>query len=270
MRESLIKFNAVRLGYGKRVVFNSLNLAVCKGDFLGIVGPNGSGKTTLLRSMMGVLRPQQGEIERAVALRFGYCMQRQFIDTIFPFTVFEIVMMARTRIIGPMKKPGKTDKEKVLYALEIAGISRLVRERFYNLSGGQKQRVLIARALSVEPEFLILDEPTADLDIKAEREILGLIDTLHQKENLTVALVSHELNNVINYARKFIFLNPVRNNSDRSRDALDTKGEGISNGVNRKIPYRVFTRDELNEDLLSEIFETKIKLKEVNGKQIII
>jgi zinc transport system ATP-binding protein len=95
----IIEFKSAKLGYGRKVVFNALNLTIYEGDFVGIVGPNGSGKTTLLRSIMGLLKPPSGEIVRDNSISFGYCMQRQFIDTIFPFTVFEIVMMARAKII---------------------------------------------------------------------------------------------------------------------------------------------------------------------------
>ncbi|MBL7130989.1 MAG: metal ABC transporter ATP-binding protein [Candidatus Omnitrophica bacterium] len=242
--KEIIEFKSVKLSYGKRGVFDSLSLDIYDGDFLGIIGPNGSGKTTILRSIMGLLKPQQGQIIRDKNLRFGYCMQRQFIDSLFPFTVFEIVMMARTKIIRPLKRPGSMDKEKVLEALKITGIHDLASQRFYNLSGGQKQRTIIARALSLEPNFLILDEPTTDLDVKAEREILDLIRALHQKQKLTITLVTHELNEVINFAQKFIFLN-------------------------KKSPHKVFTRDELSEDLLSEIFDTKITVKEIDGQQLI-
>lgn len=243
--KKVIEFTSARLGYGRRKVFDSLTLDIFKGDFWGIIGPNGSGKTTLLRSLMGLLKPQKGLILKDRGLRFGYCMQRQLIDTLFPFTVFEMVMMARTKTIGPLKRPHRVDKEKVLETLRMTGIPHLAAERFYNLSGGQKQRTLIARALALEPNFLILDEPTTDLDIKAEKEIWELIKTFHQKQKLTIALVTHELNNVINYAQKFIFLN-------------------------ERMPYKVFRRDELNEKLLSEIFQTQIKLKKIDGQQIVI
>lgn len=261
-----IEFKSVRLGYGRRKVFEALSLDIYEGDFLGIVGPNGSGKTTLLRSLMGLLKPQRGEIIRAWGLQFGYCPQRQFLDTLFPFTVFEMVMMARTKIIGCLKRPNHADKEKVLEALKTAGILNLASQRFHNLSGGQKQRTIIARALALEPNFLVLDEPTTDLDIKAEREILELIKTLHRKQKLTVALVTHELNEVINAAQKFIFLNPVRNNLPKV-DAMSKAG--VSNRVNKNIPYKIFAKGELSEALLSEIFETRLKLKEVEGQRIV-
>jgi ABC-type cobalamin/Fe3+-siderophores transport system ATPase subunit len=153
-------------------------------------------------------------------------------------------MMARVRLIGFLRRPGRADRDKVMRALEITGIANLANEPFYDLSGGQKQRVLLARALSAEPNFLILDEPTTDLDIKAEREILTLIKDLHQKQKITVALVTHELNEVINIAHKFIFLN-------------------------KSIPCKIFAREELNGDLLSEIFGTPITLREVDGQKLV-
>jgi ABC-type Mn2+/Zn2+ transport system ATPase subunit len=241
----LVEFRNVRLGYGNKTVFESLTLDIFEGDFIGVVGPNGSGKSTILRSIMGLLRPLAGEIIRDKDLRFGYCMQRQSIDTLFPFTVFEIVMMARTSLIGPFRRPGSRDREKVRGALETTGITHLGEAPFYNLSGGQKQKVVIARALSFEPNFLILDEPTTDLDIKAEKEILELIKSLHLNQKLTVVLVTHELNEVINYARKFIFLN-------------------------RMAPHKIVAREDLTEDLLSEIFETRVRLKEIDGRQAVI
>ncbi|MBU4376645.1 MAG: ABC transporter ATP-binding protein [Candidatus Omnitrophica bacterium] len=241
----IIEFKSVKLGYGRKIIFDGLNFDIYEGDFLGIVGPNGSGKTTLLRSIMGLLKPASGQITRDANLRFGYCMQRQFIDTLFPFTVFEIVMMARAKIIGSLKKPSGKDKDTVLQAMEAVGILDLSSECFYNLSGGQKQKVLIARALALEPNFLVLDEPTTDLDIKAEREILELIKTLHFKKNLTVALVTHELNEVINLAQKFMFLN-------------------------KSIPHKIFKKEELSAELLSEIFDTEIKINEIDGKSMIL
>lgn len=241
----IVEFKSAKLGYGGKMVFDGLDFAVCEGDFLGIVGPNGSGKTTLLRSIIGLLKPKAGQIVRARHLRFGYCMQRQFIDTIFPFTVLEIVMMARTRIIGRLRKSSEKDKDIVHQALRTTGVDDLSSERFYNLSGGQKQRVLIARALSLEPNFLVLDEPTTDLDIKAERELLGLIKTLHLKTNLTIALVTHELNEAINLAEKFMFLNKIR-------------------------PSRIFQKNELSAAFLSEVFDTPIKITQTDDTLTIL
>jgi ABC-type Mn2+/Zn2+ transport system ATPase subunit len=241
----IIEFKSARLGYGSKVVFNALNMEIFEGDCIGIVGPNGSGKTTLLRSIMGLLKSSSGEIIRDKNISFGYCMQRQFIDTIFPFTVFEITMMARARIIGPLRRPTEKDISIVRRALEMTGVLDLAQERFYNLSGGQKQRTLLARALALEPNFLVLDEPTADLDIKAEKEILALIVALGDKNNLTIAMVTHELNEVINNAEKFIFLN-------------------------KHAPQNILRKDQLNSQLLSEIFDTPLRLEKIDGKLTVL
>jgi len=244
-KEKLVEFCDVKLSYGKKIVFEKLNFSINQGDFLSIVGSNGSGKTTILRSIMGLLRPASGRIVKTKPLRFGYCKQRQFVDTLFPFTAYEIVMMARINLIGYLKKPSSFDCKKCLRAMETAGIASLASQRFYNLSGGQKQRVLIARALALEPDFLILDEPTTDLDLKAEREILGLITGIHKEsKSLTIALVSHEFNEFINLADKFIFL----------------KSSFID---------KSYRREDLNEALLSQVFATPVILREVEGKKFI-
>ncbi len=240
----MVEFKNAILGYGRKEVFNRLSLDIYENDFLGVVGPNGSGKTTFLKAIMGLIKPRGGEVTRIGGIKFGYCMQRQFIDTLFPFTVFDIVMMARSSTKGAFKRLGREDREKVSESLDIAGISHLTKSAFRDLSGGQKQRVLIARALSLEPNFLILDEPTTDLDVKGEREILELITSLHRNKRLTVVLVSHELNEVINCSDKFLFLNS-------------------------KLPHQIVMKDDLNEHMLSEIFGVKMEFKKVNGRYII-
>jgi ABC-type cobalamin/Fe3+-siderophores transport system ATPase subunit len=154
-------------------------------------------------------------------------------------------MMARTKIIGRLRRASKKDKSIVHHALRTTGVDDLSSERFYNLSGGQKQKVLIARALSIEPDFLVLDEPTADLDIKAEREILGLIKTLHVQRCLTITLVTHELNEVINSAQKFLFLN-------------------------KTIPHRIFRKNELSSAFLSDVFETPIEMIKNDDKLTVL
>jgi len=241
----VVEFKNAALGYGRKAVFDGLTLDIYENDFLGVVGPNGSGKTTFLKSVMGLIKPKGGEIVRASAIKFGYCMQRQFIDTLFPFTAFDIIMMARASKKAAFRGADSNDRRKVLESLDIAGIPDLASSAFRDLSGGQKQRVLIARALSLEPNFLILDEPTTDLDIKGEREILELITSLHRDKKLTVILVSHELNEVINCSARFLFLNG-------------------------KSPHKIVTKDDLSEAMLSEIFGVRMELKRADGKYIII
>ena len=164
---------------------------------------------------------------------------------IFPFTAFEIVMMGRTGLCGPLVAPGVHDWQRVSECLKITGIENLAEKRFAKLSGGQKQRILLARALVTDPTCLILDEPTTDLDILGSQEILDLIKALHENYHLTVILVSHELNKVLNYSHSFLFL-----------------------GQDGKAIYT--TREELDETILQTIFGFTPRLKRIEGQMVII
>jgi len=217
----LVELQGATLGYGGRVVIAGISLRVSRGDFLGIIGPNGSGKTTLLKCLLGLKRPVAGSVRRAPSVKVGYCMQRQVLDTAVPFTVFEIVMMGRTPDAGPLRRPSARDLAVVQEALKTCGISRLAAASYTALSGGQKQRVLLARALAVGPDLLILDEPTTDLDIKGTREILDLAQDLRRRKNLTVILVSHELDKVVNYAERFVFVNEGKYRVVDDRNSID-------------------------------------------------
>src|SRR2546425_1241090 len=161
----LIQFDKVDLGYGRRRVLTAIEFDVISGDFLGIVGPNGAGKTTLLKAILGLLKPMAGIVERpAEGLRIGYVPQRESVDTLFPLTVLDIVLMGRYTRLGPFGRPGKADRAEAMASLEHVGITNLAHRPYPNLSGGQKQRTLIARALVGDPNLLILDEPTNGMD----------------------------------------------------------------------------------------------------------
>ena len=201
-----IEFSDVSLGYRKKVVVRHLNLTVEHGSLWAFIGPNGSGKTTLLRAMLGFIKPGHGSIAGKGDIRFAYCKQRQSLDDIFPLTVQEAVLMGRVALIGPLGKVSSADIDKVKECLDICSIAGLKNEQLRTLSGGQKQRVLIARALAAEPNFLLLDEPTTDLDIKGTHEILSLLTDINTRMGLTVVLVSHEIQVALQYARQFLFL----------------------------------------------------------------
>jgi ABC-type Mn2+/Zn2+ transport system ATPase subunit len=199
----LIEFENVDLGYGRRRVLQGVNLDVVPGDFLGIVGPNGAGKTTLLKAILGLIGPMAGRISRASeGLRVGYVPQRESVDTLFPLTVLDIVLMGRYTRVGWFRWPGQADRDAAMAALDHVGIADLARRSYPNLSGGQKQRALIARALAGNPNLLILDEPTNGMDLASERAIMELVCRLHDDDDLTVLMVSHLLNTVVNYARR--------------------------------------------------------------------
>jgi ABC-type Mn2+/Zn2+ transport system ATPase subunit len=183
-------------------VLTDITFDVPAGDFLGLVGPNGAGKTTILRAILGTLTPLSGSVSMASGLRFGYVPQRDSVDYNFPLKVLDVVMMGRYDRIGLMRRPSRDDRNRAYAALEHVGIRNLAEQALSSLSGGQKQRALIARALVGEPNVLVLDEPTNGMDLVSTTQILGLVRELHERDNLTVLMVSHALNEVANYVER--------------------------------------------------------------------
>lgn len=198
----LVRFDNATLGYGRRVVLSDLTFSIAEGDFLGMVGPNGAGKTTILRAILRTLQPLRGTVTHTPNIRFGYVPQRDQVDYNFPLTVVDVVLMGRYDRIGLGRRPGERDRDLACKALEHVGILDLADHSLSLLSGGQKQRTLIARALVGEPNVLVLDEPTAGMDLVATTQILGLVRQLHDRDNLTVLMVSHALNEVANYVER--------------------------------------------------------------------
>jgi ABC-type Mn2+/Zn2+ transport system ATPase subunit len=203
-KHDLLRFHEASIGYGRHVILRDLDFAVRSGDYLAIVGSNGSGKTTLLRAMLGLLKPLAGSIGGAasITLHFGYVPQLQTVDEFFPLTVREVVLMGRYGRLGAWRRPGAADHQRVSEALQEVDIEPLQDRLYRELSGGQKQRALIARALCSDPDVLVLDEHTNDLDIASEKSIMALIDRLHAERHLAVVMVSHSLNTVANHCRQ--------------------------------------------------------------------
>ena len=241
---AVVLFEGVSLGYSRAPVLSDLTFSLAAGDFVGIIGPNGSGKTTVLRAILRVIKPVRGSIRIREGLKFGYVMQRQSLDDIFPLSVLDIVSMGRLGRIGPLSRFDKGDFDKIDEALSITGIQDLRRERYRDLSGGQKQRVLVARALAFDPNVLLLDEPTNDLDIQGEEQIMNLIQEIHRR-GITIVLVSHLLNVVFSYVHRVMFLKEKR--------------------------MRIYDRKEaLCSRLLSEIYQIQVKVEEVDGRVVIV
>jgi manganese/zinc/iron transport system ATP- binding protein len=242
---SLITFDHATLGYGRRVVLSGITFDIPAGDFLGLVGPNGAGKTTILRAILGSLTPMEGTVSMAPGLRFGYVPQRDSVDYNFPLKVLDVVMMGRYDRIGLMRRPSKADRDLAGNALDHVGIGHLAEQQLSALSGGQKQRVLIARALVGQPNVLVLDEPTNGMDLVSTTQILGLVRELHERDNLTVLMVSHALNEVANYV---------------SRIALVVE-RGFRVGA---VP------DIMTEDVLTQMYGIPVDVDEMHGHRIVV
>lgn len=210
---SVLDLEHVSFSYpgGSSAILEDVSLSVQPGEFLGIVGPNGGGKTTLLKLILGLLEPSSGRVtvngrNPALARRqIGYVPQTATFLRDFPICVQEAVLLGRlgrTRLLG-----GYTahDRRIAQQAMEKTEMLTLRRQPLGNLSGGQLQRALIARALASEPEVLILDEPTANIDLRGERDIFDLLKALQAEQ--TIIVVSHDIAFISKYVTRVACLN---------------------------------------------------------------
>lgn len=242
----LVRCLNIAIGYSGRVLLDGIDFALERGEFVGLVGPNGGGKTTLLRTVLGLIPPVRGEVVRAPSpsggpLRFGYVIQREHLDRVFPLTLKEVVLMGRTARLGLLRFPGREDHRKVAEALERVGIADLADRPFRDLSGGQQQRAIIARALAGEPDVMVLDEPTAGTDVAGEGAVMDLLVNLN-RGGMTMLMVSHALSTVMNHATRLAFIRH-----------------------DRKL-FRMGPRKEmLTPEILTELYETPVRVHSIGG-----
>jgi iron complex transport system ATP-binding protein len=200
--------------YGENKVLDSISLAVERGEMVGILGPNGSGKTTLLKIVSAVLRGE-GEIKlagkaiqsyhrRELSRLFAVVPQESAIA--FPYTVAEIVLMARATFHSPLAFEGEADLKVARKSMEQTDTWLLADRYLHELSGGEKQRVMIARALAQEPQLILLDEPSAFLDLKHQVQILDLLRELNREQGLTIIAALHDLNLAGHYFNRLVML----------------------------------------------------------------
>jgi iron complex transport system ATP-binding protein len=190
-------------------------LAVETGTFLGVIGPNGAGKSTLLRLAAGLIAPSSGEItldgrslraqpRKQIARLLGYVPQQVRLD--FPFSVADVVMDGRNPHLGRFQIGDTADRRIVWEAMEQTGILPLAERNVQTLSGGEKQRVLIARALAQQPRVLLLDEPTANLDLYHQHAIVRLVRRLAAEQGLAVVAAIHDINLAARYCDQLAVL----------------------------------------------------------------
>jgi iron complex transport system ATP-binding protein len=199
--------------YSSFPVLKGIDLAIDLGEVLSIVGPNGSGKSTLLKCINRILKTKGNTVFvdgkdinklnlKELSKIMGYVPQSSM--SVFPFTVFDIVMMGRTPYIH--WSPSEQDYEIVAETLDFLGLSDLAMRHFNELSGGEQQKVIIARALAQQPKILLLDEPTSNLDIKHQLEILCILKDLAQSKHCSIIVAMHDLNMASRFSDKMLML----------------------------------------------------------------
>lgn len=209
-RTKVISLRNVDFSYNGIPVLTDVSLDITERELVTIVGPNGGGKTTLLKLILGLLHPDSGTVKvfgaepLRVRRRIGYMPQYAPLDLKFPVNVMDVVLMGRLerRFFGPYKR---TDREAAMAALDEVALAETSRSPFDALSGGQRQRVLIARALATEPELLILDEPTANVDLVAETKLHEILHRLSR--HMTILIVSHDIGFVSKVVDKVVCVN---------------------------------------------------------------
>jgi iron complex transport system ATP-binding protein len=213
--ETALSIERLTFAYRRTPILAGLDLSVATGTITGILGPNGSGKTTLVRLASAALRPSVGRIvlfgsdlaalpARERARRVAVVPQ----DThpVFEFTVEEIVRMGRAPHLGLLGIEGPGDRRIAREAMEVCEVIQLAARSFRAVSGGERQRVMLARALAQEARLLLLDEPTAFLDLKHRLAVYALLSRLHRENGLTVVVVSHDINLAARYCDRLVLL----------------------------------------------------------------
>lgn len=196
MNEPLISIKNLYFSYDHVPVLENVSFNVAEKEFLAVIGPNGGGKSTLVKLILGLLRPDAGSIlvfgkpPSRVSHRFGYVPQDVAINRSFPISVMDVVLLGRLRHGGKKRVTGN-DRQAALDSLDLMGMQGYEDRRIDELSGGQRERVFIARALTTDPDILILDEPTAGVDTAGKTELYSLLRDLNRTK--TIIVVSHDL-----------------------------------------------------------------------------
>lgn len=187
--EVLFEGKGIAHSFGTRSVLHHINLTVRRNTIVTIIGPNGSGKTTLLKIILGLLEPDEGTISRREDICIGYMPQKLHIDPVLPLTVERFLMLSHKKHLYSRKTMQSVTAE--------VGITHILKTQLYEVSGGELQRVMLARALLLKPDFLVMDEPVQGLDVQGQAEFYTLIESIRNTRHCGILMVSHDLHMVM-------------------------------------------------------------------------
>jgi len=204
----LLRCRDLQVGYARKAILPALNIDIAPGEFLAVLGANGAGKSTWFRTVLGLLAPISGSVERASrTTRLSYVPQRASLDPLLPMTAKRVVRWGRLRgwsFLQPLRS--LSDREHVQQSMKAAHSEEFAASTFADLSGGQQQRVLFAQLLASEAELVFLDEPTASMDLASERDTYERLATLCKDKGVAVVVITHSITSARTYADRFLFL----------------------------------------------------------------
>jgi ABC-type cobalamin/Fe3+-siderophores transport system ATPase subunit len=217
----IVDIRDITVSYRESIALNSVSLNIDEGEFVVIAGPNGAGKTTLLTAINGLGRLLRGSVSilgirmnaksaNRIRRDIGYVPQMLTIDPRMPMSVREVVMLGRCGRTGLFKRLSLQDITVVEEVIDLIGLRNFVKRPIGHLSGGEQKKVAIARALAQQPRIILLDEPLSNLDIKAQANILKLIDTIHRRRRLTTVMVMHHLDLLPRNCSRMVLLKNAR------------------------------------------------------------
>lgn len=255
MDRYIIELEGITVRKGRALLLDNISLSVPRSECVGIIGPNGAGKTTLLNVIAGFERftgrlslferRESWKRDRATRLCIGYVPQLFQIDPAFPILASEAVITGSIGRLGLFNSPGRQERERAMQLMEMMRMAHLADRPLGQLSGGERQKVSLARAIIQKPDILLMDEPTANLDIAVQKEVMDLISEIHRQQGLTILLVTHDFN----------MLPP-----SMSRAVLLNRGKTIFDGD---------MDTAMSGEILSRLFQYPLETFDRNGKRFV-
>jgi len=239
----LLTLKSCEFGYAGRRLTQPISCDIPVGSCVGVIGANGSGKTTFVKTILGLIAPLKGSYTWPTNPSFGYVPQENRLNPLFPLTVTDLLKMGYFPELPRFRSTGAQFNSAAEHIMDILEITPLKNSLVRELSGGQRQRALIARALITKPRVLILDEPLNSLDYAFKQKLWGLLTELRKKENMSIVLIEHDLNRVINHVDWMMLLGQNGTLYGSTADVMDASN-------------------------LSDVFQTPVKILRGSHDQI--